>query len=164
MRFSYIRDDDGVLDFSTYFDYLDQISGAMPDSLREFALSPGSYFLTGGGTLHDARLVAFSAEKSHVDDSKLRLNVGFVHQSYEKRIFLVYGDVSSFYFDHECLFRSPGIDAISHEFSLVGHGAFRHKVIFDGGLGFWVDFEGFSCAFEPMNGHDQGAGFSAEFE
>lgn len=100
--------------------------------------------LTGPDTLHDARLVAFSARKTGPEDSNVRLITEFVHQSYETRILLTYNNVSAFHIDHECLSRSPAIDVISHELSLTENGTFCHKVICDGDVGFLVTFEEFT--------------------
>lgn len=141
------QDDDGVVCFDRYFEYLQQVKGAMPPQLATFALDPGRYELTGSHTLHDSRLLRFSITKSYSqsDEVHTAVELELSLRSTNQAIALSYSGVEKVVSElNSNRWPNSPVDLLYHEFGVLPDGRFEHVLIFDRAVRLEMLFQSFS--------------------
>ncbi|MFA6095075.1 MAG: hypothetical protein WC757_04295 [Candidatus Paceibacterota bacterium] len=146
IEFKYIYENEiGITCFDKYFEYLDGIKTNMPKNIREFATDKARYTLSGDLTIHDSWLKAINFEKTFAGEMMVTdVRLGLLQATHKKELWLNYSGATGY----SCSLlpnRWPfkPIDLLTHEFTMLDKGLFKHAVQFDRGVWFEVTFSNF---------------------
>jgi hypothetical protein len=143
--FNYIyEDEEGIICFDRYFEYLDKIKNIIPDDLYGFASDKERYSLHSKGSLHDSWLVSLvlSVDNPAKTSEQCLTNVRIkLLGPYHDRIYeLFYVNVKRYLFANEStlhvLARS---DLLFHEIRINSNNRIEHVIKFDNDINIFIE-------------------------
>lgn len=149
-NFKFIYEDElGITHFDKYFNYIKNSRQHMPENLWRFASDTSRYELNGRLTLHDSRLESLAISNTYnADDNIVAVDCVSINLllASSGKIELSYSGVLSVRY-HKPLgeWEDKAADLLTHEFTIVRAGVYRHLIEFDHGVEFEIFFRNFDA-------------------